>query len=223
MSDTILAETLHNEIINLEKERSGLAVQRAELDRRLAAIDTRLHAARQYLSTLEPGTRRMLPALAPNAPRPRARIRPATAERAPEPRQDIRRRAIQKRKARTLLDDLSADQLAALDEAGLTVEEIQTTKVPFIIGRTRLHPESKKATIIRATKAYLLKNNIASREELTRFLLNIGVLGGEKNPENSLSVVLSSAKEIFETEWIADGDVRFKGWFLTEQHAEGTM
>jgi hypothetical protein len=215
-----IADELRNEIARLNPERTKLLAQRAELDSKIAALDMRLNAARQYLSTLEPAAR--YAPIQRSLPRPRMRAG-RRAKLSAETRLDMRRRAMRQRKTRAFLDDLSADQLAALDTAGLTLDELRATNIPPILGRRRLHQNSKKATIIRAVKAFLLKNSISSRSELTSFLISIGILGTEKNPENSLGVILSEAKQVFESEVLDIDGVRFVGWFLTELHAEGTM
>jgi hypothetical protein len=67
------------------------------------------------------------------------------------------------------------------------------------------HPRrqnSKRAKIIRATKAFLQENGAASRSEIIKCLCHLGIMGEERNPKAYLSVILSRSKEIFATNGI---------------------
>ena len=81
---------------------------------------------------------------------------------------------------------------------------IDTVDVPAMLLGRRLHRNSKKARIIRATKALLQATGAADRDEIVQFLRQVGIMSGEKNPKAYVSVILSYAREIFETngsEW----------------------
>ncbi len=80
-----------------------------------------------------------------------------------------------------------------------TWADIQHTPIPETINGHRLDPNSKRARIIRATKAFLEARGVATRTELLCFLVHSRILGDEKNPGGYLSVILTYAREVFAT------------------------
>ena len=97
---------------------------------------------------------------------------------------------------------------ANLAETDPSCINVETVALPSDLKGRRLHPTSKKAKIIRATKALLLTRGIARRSEIVAFLHQKGIMAQEKNPEAYLSVVLSHAGEIFAN--------NASGWYLRE-------
>jgi hypothetical protein len=97
---------------------------------------------------------------------------------------------------------------ANLVETAPPCVNVETVALPSNLKGHRLHPTSKKAKIIRATKALLLARGIARRSEIVTFLHKEGIMAQEKNPEAYLSVVLSYAGEMFAN--------NASGWYLRE-------
>jgi CRP-like cAMP-binding protein len=97
------------------------------------------------------------------------------------------------------------------ESINLTWINVETVDIPSSLRGHPIRPDSKKAKIIKATKALLQETGTASRLEIVKFLITLNILGKEKNPSAYLSVILSYSKEIFAT----DGVV----WYLrdTEQ------
>lgn len=81
-----------------------------------------------------------------------------------------------------------------------TWEEVCSVDMPVTLQGHRLRPNSKKAKIIRATEALLLAQGAAARSEIVIFLMELGILGKEKNSGSYVSVILSHAREIFQTD-----------------------
>ena len=85
------------------------------------------------------------------------------------------------------------------DGSNLTWINVETVDIPSSLRGHPIRPGSKKAKIIKATKALLLETRTASRSEIVKFLISLEILGKEKNPSAYLSVILSHSKEIFAT------------------------
>jgi hypothetical protein len=78
--------------------------------------------------------------------------------------------------------------------------DIDATEIPTHLKGRQLRSHSKRATIIRATKAFLNARGSANRAEIFQFLKKLEILGKERQPTIYLSVTLSNAKEIFARE-----------------------
>lgn len=79
----------------------------------------------------------------------------------------------------------------------LDLAQIEKIVIPTSLNGHPLRPDSKRAKIIKATKALLEISGPKSRSEILQFLQRTGIMGREKNPKSYLSVILSYAKEIF--------------------------
>jgi len=93
-------------------------------------------------------------------------------------------------------------------EGNLTRINVQTVDIPSSLKGHSIRPDSKKAKIIRATKALLLETGTATRSEIVKFLITLSIMGNEKNPSAYLSVILSYSKELFATNGVV--------WYLRE-------
>jgi hypothetical protein len=94
------------------------------------------------------------------------------------------------------------------ENINLTWIHIETVDIPSSLKGHSIRPDSKKAKIIRATKALLLEKGTASRSEIVKFLITLNIMGNEKNPLAYLSVILSYSKELFATNGVV--------WYLRE-------
>lgn len=90
----------------------------------------------------------------------------------------------------------------------LTWIDVETVDIPSSLRGHPIRPDSKKAKIIKATKALLLKTGESTRSEIVQFLITLGIMGKEKDPSAYLSVVLSYSKEIFVTNGVV--------WYLKD-------
>jgi hypothetical protein len=81
----------------------------------------------------------------------------------------------------------------------LTWTDVETVDIPYSLKGHPLRADSKRAKIIRATKALLHERGVASRLEIVRLMQELKIMGHEKNPAAYLSVILSYANEIFAT------------------------
>jgi hypothetical protein len=81
----------------------------------------------------------------------------------------------------------------------LTWNNVETVDIPSSLRGHSIRPDSKKAKIIRATKALLLETGTSSRSEILKFLIALNIMGNEKNPSAYLSVILWFSKELFAT------------------------
>jgi hypothetical protein len=90
----------------------------------------------------------------------------------------------------------------------LTWINVETVDIPSSLKGHSIRPDSKKAKIIRATKALLIETGTASRSEIVKFLITLNIMGNEKNPSAYLSVILSYSKELFATNGVV--------WYLRD-------
>jgi hypothetical protein len=171
-----IIHVLLNEIARLKAERSKLIAQRSEL---VAPFDVHVANIDERLRAAE----RML-----------AAYRDARLVARRQRRLAGRSRELQGLPPReTLAKDINP-----------TWADVERVEIPSSIRGHSLHPNSKRANIIRGTKALLQARRVAGRLEIVGFLKSLGTMGKEKNPDAYLSVVLSYANEIFETngtEW----------------------
>jgi len=82
----------------------------------------------------------------------------------------------------------------------LTWAEVQRVDIPTHLSGRPLRPDSKRAKIIRATRALLEASGPKSRSEIADFLIDLGIMGQERDSKGYLSVILSYARELFATD-----------------------
>jgi hypothetical protein len=97
---------------------------------------------------------------------------------------------------------------------GITMAQIEATEIPPILNGHQLRPSFKKARVIRATKALLLREGWATSLEILEFLAKMSVTEYNQKSLRNVSTILANASEIFGT-YIPKPDLS-PGWYIIE-------
>ena len=100
------------------------------------------------------------------------------------------------------------------EQIDVTAIDVEQEPFPSRLAGKPLRPTSKRAKIIRATKALLKAAGPQHRADILGFVNARGLMGTEKNPGAYISVILSQAHDIFFH--------REHTWFLREEEDEGS-